>query len=88
MTVIVTLNGPIFQAISDVIERYRNDTYPRRPDNIRLIITDPVQLDLDLTQHITDLTLLKITLILLDIAQNYPNIAGYRPILAISSDIA
>ena len=48
-----------------------------------LLLTDPMQLDSDLTQHITDLTLLKITLIWLDIAQNYPYIAGYCPISAI-----
>ena len=36
-----------------------------------LYLTDQVRPDLDLTQHITNLTLLKI--------KNYPNIAGYRP---------
>ena len=74
--------------IADVCDIYRNATvsadignfegycdgiYATRPDHIRLKINCPGTICIG-----PDSTLLKITLILLDIIQNYPYIAGYR----------
>ena len=82
---------PYYATLSDNIgyfERYCNGMYVTRPVHIKFIINwpDMTWFRHDLTPNGHDTT--KISLISLDIAQNYPNLAGYFPIFAILSAFA
>ena len=60
-------------------ESYRNDTYPTR---LVLIWLDPARLESDLAQHVTDMSLLQITLILAKNTHILLDITQYLPISA------